>query len=129
MRKSSRLAARRHRCAWVQGTERSRFGRCCCLAVFGVAASAAWAEAPPTADAVPEQVSERKVIEVPFDWDSVPVLQATVGSQSRSEGGLRTCPPEVVTHTDASFTGGSYTAQAGFAETEIAAASFTIPAE
>jgi hypothetical protein len=31
-------------------------------------------------------------------------------------------------HTDASFTGGQYTVQAGFAEQEIAAASYTLPA-
>ena len=37
-----------------------------------------------------------------------------------------TCPPEVSTHTDADFGGGQYTVQAGFAEQEVAAASWTL---
>ncbi|MEC7385731.1 MAG: hypothetical protein VYB14_06035, partial [Planctomycetota bacterium] len=36
------------------------------------------------------------------------------------------CPSEVSTHTDADFGGGQYTVQAGFAEQEIAAASWTL---
>lgn len=35
---------------------------------------------------------------------------------------------QLSSHTDASFTGGQYTVQAGFSETEIAAASYTLPA-
>ncbi|MBK8267914.1 MAG: hypothetical protein IPK83_06250 [Planctomycetes bacterium] len=38
------------------------------------------------------------------------------------------CPPVTRAHTDADFTGGSFTAQAGFAQSEIAAVSFVIPA-
>ena len=38
------------------------------------------------------------------------------------------CPPVTSTHTDASFGGGSYVVQAGFAQSEIAAASYSIPA-
>ncbi len=36
------------------------------------------------------------------------------------------CPPVVASHTDADFTGGSFVAQAGFVESEIAAASYTL---
>lgn len=38
------------------------------------------------------------------------------------------CDPVVSTHTNASFEGGQYIAQGGFAEQEVAAASFTLPA-
>ncbi len=38
------------------------------------------------------------------------------------------CTPEVSSHTDADFTGGAYYAQAGFAESEIAAASYVLSA-
>ena len=37
------------------------------------------------------------------------------------------CPPVVVTHSGADFGGGSYIAQAGFVDNEIAAASFSVP--
>ncbi|MBW7904428.1 MAG: hypothetical protein LC135_12155 [Phycisphaerae bacterium] len=43
-------------------------------------------------------------------------------------GGLSLACQEVSTYTDANFSGGSYVVQAGFAEQEIAAVSFTIPA-
>ena len=36
------------------------------------------------------------------------------------------CPPVISSHTDASFEGGAYVIQAGFAEQEIAAASYTL---
>ncbi|MEC8101873.1 MAG: hypothetical protein VX109_06305, partial [Planctomycetota bacterium] len=36
------------------------------------------------------------------------------------------CPSEVSAHTDADFGGGQYTVQAGFAEQEVAAASWTL---
>ncbi|HLO42452.1 MAG TPA: GC-type dockerin domain-anchored protein [Phycisphaerales bacterium] len=46
-----------------------------------------------------------------------------------SDGGVNPAACDnVSTHTDATFEGGSYVIQAGFAETEIAAASYTIPA-
>lgn len=38
------------------------------------------------------------------------------------------CDPVVSTHTNASFEGGQYVAQGGFAEQEVAAVSFTLPA-
>lgn len=45
--------------------------------------------------------------------------------QPSSQG---SCPPVIATHTDATFEGGSFIVQAGFAETEIAAASYTLDA-
>ena len=86
---------------------------------------------PACGTAVDGQALQRRVIEVPFDWDSVPVLKAVTGSQSRADGGLRSCPPVVVTHTDAPFNPSQptqYIAEEGFAQTEIAAASYTIAA-
>lgn len=38
------------------------------------------------------------------------------------------CVPAIATHTDADFTGGSFVTQQGFAETEIAAASYVLSA-
>jgi hypothetical protein len=48
------------------------------------------------------------------------------GSDGGGDTNPRACD-NVSTHTDAAFDGGSYVVQAGFAETEIAAASYTIP--
>jgi hypothetical protein len=62
----------------------------------------------------------------------VPELVVADGVPTGNEvpGGVAgACPPEVSTWTNASFTGGSYIVQAGFAEGEMAAASFTIPAD
>jgi len=59
----------------------------------------------------------------------IPTMQAIYRRGGQSEGGLAgNCPSQTVAHTDASFTGGSYIVQAGFAEQEIAAVSFTVPA-
>lgn len=50
-------------------------------------------------------------------------------SEGIQDGGIAgNCPPHVSAHTNASFTGGSYVVQAGFAEQEIAACSYTIAA-
>lgn len=50
-------------------------------------------------------------------------------SAGQQEGGAAgECPQQQSTHTNASFTGGSYIAQAGFVETEVAACSYTVPA-
>ena len=43
-------------------------------------------------------------------------------------GGGGQCPPVVSTHTNANFEGGQFIVQAGFAEQEIAAASYTVSA-
>ncbi len=59
----------------------------------------------------------------------IPTLQAIYRRGEQSEGGVAgSCPPQTVAHTDSSFTGGSYIVQGGFAEQEIAAVSFTVPA-
>ena len=82
--------------------------------------------------AAAEEARTRKTVEtvVTFDWDSVPVVGAVLGSQTVGGRGLRDgCPPVVVTYTEPElFEGGSYILQQGFAEQEIAAASFSIPA-
>ncbi len=49
------------------------------------------------------------------------------GANDDGKGGTRGCS-ELVAHTNASFEGGSYVVQAGFAEHEMAAVSFTLPA-
>jgi len=49
------------------------------------------------------------------------------GEKGGGKGGIRGCT-EIATWTNASFEGGSYIMQAGFAENEMAAATFTLPA-
>lgn len=66
----------------------------------------------------------------------LPVISGGIATQRvvwrsgrTAEGGTAgTCDPVVSTRTNASFDGGQYIAQGGFAETEIAAVSFTLPA-
>ena len=51
------------------------------------------------------------------------------GGGGSGDGGVAgQCPPVISTHTNASFEGGQYIVQAGFAEQEIAAASYTLNA-
>lgn len=57
------------------------------------------------------------------------VVTTPVELQNTDEGGVAgDCPAEIVTHTDANFAGGSFLAQGGFAENEIAAVEFAVPA-
>jgi len=57
--------------------------------------------------------------------EALPVTPPTA-----DEGGIAgTCPPELSTWTSSDFGPGSYVAQGGFAEGEIAAVSFTLPAD
>ena len=61
----------------------------------------------------------------------IPITVPTINPLVPPSGGgfiPRDCPPVNVTNTDASFTGGSYIMEAGMAEGEIAAASYTVPA-
>lgn len=59
----------------------------------------------------------------------IPAMQVVYHPQGNSDGGVAgSCPPVIVTNSDANFGGGSFIVQAGFAETEIAAASFSVPA-
>ncbi|MFM9098507.1 MAG: hypothetical protein ACKOQW_09480, partial [Phycisphaerales bacterium] len=56
-------------------------------------------------------------------------LQRVVLHRGGDGGGTAgACNPVVSTHTNASFEGGQYIAQGGFAEQEVAAVSFTLPA-
>ncbi len=54
------------------------------------------------------------------------VFRRSAGTQEGGAAG--TCNSVTSSHTNASFDGGQYIAQAGFAETEIAAVSFVLPA-
>lgn len=57
-------------------------------------------------------------------------LQQRIVLRRSNEGGgiAGSCEPTVSTHTSSSFEGGQYVAQGGFAEDEVAAVSFTLPA-
>ena len=52
-----------------------------------------------------------------------------IRSEDAADGGVAgACPPVISTYTNASFEGGQYVAQGGFAEGEIAACSYTVAA-
>lgn len=62
-------------------------------------------------------------------YRDVPTMRVVVGGAGQSDGGIAgTCPTQVVAHTDANFSGGSFIVQAGFAELESAACSYLLPA-
>jgi len=69
-----------------------------------------------------------RLVEVPIVLTDIPVL--SVGPRGPVDGGFSTRARCNITstHTDASFTGGSYFAQAGFAQTEIFAQSHVLQA-
>ena len=58
----------------------------------------------------------------------VPTLRAVYRSGGDGGSLAGACPQEVRTHSDANFTGGSFIVQAGFAEQEMAGASYVLPA-
>jgi len=72
--------------------------------------------------------------QIPVGYRVEPTVQTAMiavdGLFGGSEGGLAGpgCPPNLASHTAADFGPGSYILQAGFAEQEIAAASYTLPA-
>ncbi|MEE2681605.1 MAG: dockerin type I repeat-containing protein [Planctomycetota bacterium] len=70
---------------------------------------------------------QRASEERPVDVRDIPVLQIKLTGDAIDGGtGLQgTCEEVVSSHTDADFGGGSFILQGGFAEEEIAAASFT----
>jgi len=64
-----------------------------------------------------------------LDEPMYPELPKRGDGGSSDEGGVAGgCDPILISHSDASFSGGSYIAQGGFAEQEIAAASYTLSA-
>lgn len=73
---------------------------------------------------------DSRVIEEPIAAKDTPALLARPDSKPRGggeEGGTAgNCPQVVSTYTSASFEGGQYVVQAGFAEGEIAACSYTL---
>lgn len=59
----------------------------------------------------------------------VETFHVTTRGQIIEGGGIAgSCPETTSSHTDANFAGGSFVVQAGFAQGEIAAASYTLPA-
>ncbi len=68
------------------------------------------------------------VLERPLGAEEQRVGVANIGvtESARPLALAGSCPSEVSAHTDADFGGGQYTVQAGFAEQEVAAASWTL---
>ena len=68
----------------------------------------------------------QRTLELPVDRDSIPTFEIELGGAG--DGSLAgTCQQLVSSHTDADFSGGSFVLQAGFAEQEMAAASYVLP--
>ncbi|GMV25734.1 MAG: hypothetical protein AMXMBFR58_17650 [Phycisphaerae bacterium] len=90
---------------------------------------------PAASDDAEEAVPGRAALELPVITGDLPTLKISslggaeyvVPDSPGGGGGPRACET-VSSHTDADFSGGSFVVQAGFAETEIAAAQYTIPA-
>ena len=65
-------------------------------------------------------------IEAPASRESIPTFK--IDLSGADDGGLAgACDQQVSSHTDADFSGGSFVLQAGFAEQEMAAASYVLP--
>lgn len=70
-----------------------------------------------------------RMVQIPISLDTVPFVPGVYrqdgdGPAPHGPG----CTPIVKTHTDANFSGGSFIVQAGFAQNELAGASYSIPA-
>ncbi len=86
---------------------------------------------PPRASTNAVASSEGRIVEEMMgvrDTEQLVVSQPG-GGESSGEGGVAgACPPVISTHTNANFEGGQFVVQAGFAEGEIAACSYTLTA-
>lgn len=71
-------------------------------------------------------VQAQRAIEAPVTRDGIPTFRIDLGgAQDGSLAGA--CEQQISSHTDANFSGGSFVLQAGFAEQEMAAASYVLP--
>lgn len=121
----SRPHVRRPRTAFTPGR------RAVLAAVCGLAAAA-----PSIASAEDGLLDGRRALEAPVELRTRPGLPAldvsftpvrTAGTPAPPPGTIAGgCDTIIASHTDASFEGGSYVAQAGFAQSEIAAASYDL---
>ncbi len=66
---------------------------------------------------------------LPVAFRDVPILKAVYSGGGQGGGLSASCPQVISSHTNSSFTGGSYVVQAGFAEPEMAAVSYTVVAD
>jgi hypothetical protein len=93
-------------------------------AMLTTAGFASLARAQQAIDAPPADASRW----TPLAADLPEIVPMRVMLRGRPSYDARDNCPQISTHTDASFTGGTYTLQGGFADGEIAAASYTLPA-
>jgi len=105
--------------------------------VFGALVAGALALAGTSHAASTFGVDGRGALEQRVALRAAPLLETVMvtsptgsgSGQQLDEGGLAgLCPPVVSSHTSSNFGPDTYTAQAGFEEGEIAAASYTLPA-
>ncbi len=111
-----------HSARWTRGL--SGLAACAAMACAAMASDSG----APKGDATSVGPGDLRNIPLTIDAQSIPTLRVVKGAAGNT--GVFTARydcPQVSTHTDASFTGGTYTAQGGFAESEIAAVSYTLP--
>jgi hypothetical protein len=121
-----------HRQALVQNRA-AVFGAVIACGVAGVLLAAGPKSKPSVATVAGQPT---RLIETDIRAKATPRLRTVMTPVGDSRGGgtndggiAGNCPPVIRTHSAANFQGGAFTIQAGFAEGEIAAASYTIPAE
>lgn len=112
-------------------------GRTTALLLSMLVAAGATGAAPDPSAARPapsDPFEGRSTIEIPLRVRSTGLLPVPLvlppGEGGGHAGGAAAgdCPPTIATHTDANFEGGAFTVQAGFAQQEIAACSYVLPA-
>lgn len=98
------------------------------LVLFSLAGSALAQISAPEASAQMTDGSQGNPQHTPLlvDVPNVETMRVTLHGRPRTYEQRDNCPV-TSTHTNASFDGGTYTAQGGFAQGEIAAASYTLP--
>jgi hypothetical protein len=77
------------------------------------------------------QEAGRTALAVPVGLERIENMAVTIRPSGGELPTLRGpgCPPMVASHTGANFAGGTFNAQGGFAENEIAAVSYVLPAD
>ncbi len=101
-----------------------------CLSVALFAAGAVASDGVTTdADSIDSVVMGSRQWPIWTAFRDAPTLRAVYRSGQDGGGSVAgSCPQEVRTHSDANFSGGSFIVQAGFAEQEMAGASYVLPA-
>jgi hypothetical protein len=111
----------------MRATTTLSFGLCLALSAFGAQAQKGAGGPAGIVAAVGVESVQGNPQHVPLGVDIAEMQTLRVTLRGRGGYTQRDGCPAVSSLTNASFTGGTYTAQGGFAQGEIAAASYTLP--